>query len=251
MTYHLLQPDGSFRASEEPGTLGGNATLKIYGRLDCARAVASIPHGYARHRVFFADENAAIAAGFRPCARCLPEQYAVWKAGPSGTRPYPWTQRPHLQHMTADPREISEPEREVSTARVLAASPAEVFDAFRDPERLARWWGPEGFRSTFGDFDFREGGHWVFVLHAPDGTDYPNHNVFHEIVPDRRVVIDHVEGHWFRLTATLDPTPAGGTRIGWNQRFDSREERDQVARYVIPANEQNLDRLEAELERGR
>lgn len=95
MPYRLLQPDGSFRESETPGTLGGNVTLKIYGRLDCARAIASIPLGYWKHRVFFENERAAIAAGFRPCARCLPEQYAVWKAGPQPLQPYPWTQRPH------------------------------------------------------------------------------------------------------------------------------------------------------------
>ena len=95
MPYRLLQPDGTLRESEKPGTLGGNRTLKIYGRLDCARAIASLPLGYANHRVFFADEAAAIAAGYRPCARCLPEQYAQWKPGPVGLRPYPWTQTPH------------------------------------------------------------------------------------------------------------------------------------------------------------
>jgi methylphosphotriester-DNA--protein-cysteine methyltransferase len=31
--------------------------------------------------VFFADENTAIAAGYRPCAVCMPEEYATWKAG--------------------------------------------------------------------------------------------------------------------------------------------------------------------------
>jgi hypothetical protein len=58
MAYRLLQPDGTLRESAEPGALGGNSTLKIYGRLDCARAIAALPLGYARHRVFFADEEA-------------------------------------------------------------------------------------------------------------------------------------------------------------------------------------------------
>jgi methylphosphotriester-DNA--protein-cysteine methyltransferase len=39
---------------------------------------------YRRHRVFFADEPTAVAAGFRPCARCLPEEYKVWKAEAGG-----------------------------------------------------------------------------------------------------------------------------------------------------------------------
>ena len=31
-------------------------------------------------RVFFADEETAIAVGYRPCATCMPDEYAAWKA---------------------------------------------------------------------------------------------------------------------------------------------------------------------------
>jgi hypothetical protein len=95
MPYHLLQPDGTRIESSAPGTLGGNATLQIYGRLDCARAVAALPLGYARHRVFFADEAAAIRAGYRPCARCMHAEYALWKPGPVAGAAYPWRTTPH------------------------------------------------------------------------------------------------------------------------------------------------------------
>jgi len=30
--------------------------------------------------VFFADEKTAVAAGYRPCAKCMPEEYGEWKA---------------------------------------------------------------------------------------------------------------------------------------------------------------------------
>jgi len=33
-----------------------------------------------KQRVFFADAATAIAAGYRPCAGCLPEKYKAWKA---------------------------------------------------------------------------------------------------------------------------------------------------------------------------
>ena len=95
MRYHLLQPDGTLHESDVPGTLGGNSTLQIYGRLDCARAIAALPLNYARHRVFFADEDAAIRAGYRPCARCMHEQYAIWKAGPVEDSTYRWRSVPH------------------------------------------------------------------------------------------------------------------------------------------------------------
>jgi hypothetical protein len=58
--------------------------------------------------------------------------------------------------------------------------------------------------------------------------------------------LQHVEGHWFELTVTL--TPEGDkTRIGWRQQFANEEELLLVRDYVIPANEENLDRLEAVL----
>lgn len=134
----------------------------------------------------------------------------------------------------------------LTTSRVVAASPARVYEAFEDPKQLARWWGPNGFSSTFETFDFRAGGAWKFVLHGPDGRDYPNVNRFVELVPAERVRLQHVEGHWFELTVTL--TPEGDkTRIGWRQQFANEEELLLVRDYVIPANEENLDRLEAVL----
>jgi methylphosphotriester-DNA--protein-cysteine methyltransferase len=62
------------------GTLGGHRGTKIYGRLDCPSALRAIARGgYVKFRVFFADEVAAIAAGYRPCGRCMPERYREWK----------------------------------------------------------------------------------------------------------------------------------------------------------------------------
>ncbi len=65
--YKLTAPDGSTYESNTPGELGGYCKEKIYGRLDCSSAIRALPKGYARHRVFFKDETAAIAAGYRPC----------------------------------------------------------------------------------------------------------------------------------------------------------------------------------------
>ena len=80
LSYHLLDKDGNTVVSETPGRLGGNRRLKIYGRLDCPSALRALPRGYARHRVFFADEATAIAAGYRPCGVCMREEYRIWKS---------------------------------------------------------------------------------------------------------------------------------------------------------------------------
>jgi len=79
-TFTLVGSDGKPYSSLSRGTFGGHRGSKLYGRLDCRaglRAIAS--GGYVRHRVFFADEATAIAAGYRPCAICMPQEYAAWK----------------------------------------------------------------------------------------------------------------------------------------------------------------------------
>ena len=82
--YTLIGAEGHPYSSPTPGLLGGHRRNKVYGRLDCAGALRWIAKGkYVRHRVFFADEPAAIAAGYRPCARCMPVEYDAWK----GSRP--------------------------------------------------------------------------------------------------------------------------------------------------------------------
>ena len=81
MTYTLMGPDHRPYASPTPGTLGGHKRARVYGRLDCPAALRALARGqYVKNRVFFADEPTAIAAGYRPCAACLPEEYAWWKA---------------------------------------------------------------------------------------------------------------------------------------------------------------------------
>ena len=87
MPYRLVGADGVEYVSETKGTLGGHRRNRIYGSLDCAGAARWIAKGhYVKQRVFFADEPTAIAAGYRPCANCLPDAYKAWNAR---TRPRP------------------------------------------------------------------------------------------------------------------------------------------------------------------
>ncbi|KGC35531.1 metal binding domain of Ada family protein [Burkholderia pseudomallei TSV 25] len=79
-TYTLLGSDGKPYSSTTPGAIGGHRGGKLYGRLDCRAALQAIARGgYVKHRVFFADEATAISAGYRPCAVCMPQEYAAWK----------------------------------------------------------------------------------------------------------------------------------------------------------------------------
>jgi methylphosphotriester-DNA--protein-cysteine methyltransferase len=79
--YTLLGRDGEPYQSPEKGVLGGHARTKVYGTMDCPVALSLLRRGFApKHRVFFADEDTAIAAGYRPCGACMRVRYREWRA---------------------------------------------------------------------------------------------------------------------------------------------------------------------------
>ena len=78
--WRLLDATGREYASPAPGALGGHRRTRIYGRLHCPAALRAIARGgYLPNRVFFLDEATATAAGYRPCAVCMPAEYCRWK----------------------------------------------------------------------------------------------------------------------------------------------------------------------------
>jgi uncharacterized protein YndB with AHSA1/START domain len=136
-----------------------------------------------------------------------------------------------------------------NTSREIPATPERVFASISDPARLARWWGPAGFTNRFELCEFKNGGRWVFTMHGPNGANYPNESVFEEIEAPKKVVIRHVVEPKYRLTLELAPSTTG-TVVSWSQAFESADMARRVENIVVPANEQNLYRLYAEVLRG-
>lgn len=136
-----------------------------------------------------------------------------------------------------------DPAATLRTERVLPHPPEAIVAAFADPAKLAVWWGPAGFRNTFEVFEFRPGGRWVFVMHGPDGQDYPNRAEF-QVTEADRIVIRHVNAPLFTLTVGLQAAD-GGTRLTWQQAFEDPAVAEALRPICEPSNEQNLDRLGA------
>ena len=140
-------------------------------------------------------------------------------------------------------------DRELVTTRLIEASRERIFRAFREPAHLSQWWGPKGFRNTVHEFDFRSNGLWRVTMHGPDGVDYQNEYVFLEVEEGEKIVISHPDpGHSFQLHISLAASGAK-TRLTWCMRFDSAEHCQEVKALVTEANEEVLDRLEAEVAR--
>src|SRR5207253_3226800 len=73
-------------------------------------------------------------------------------------------------------KEVATPtaEREIIATRIFEAPREVVFRMWTDPNHIVRWWGPNGFTTTMQEMDVRPGGVWQFIMHGPDGRDYPN-----------------------------------------------------------------------------
>jgi uncharacterized protein YndB with AHSA1/START domain len=136
-----------------------------------------------------------------------------------------------------------ESDRVIASRRVFAAAPEDLWEAFRNPEALAKWWGPSGFTNVFHEFEFRPGGEWDFTMVGPDVTGYRMRKVFVEITQPTRIVFDHPDAtHGFRMV--IETARKGSeTELSWRMTFDSAEEAARVRTIVETANEQNFDRL--------
>ncbi|HVK55077.1 MAG TPA: SRPBCC domain-containing protein [Burkholderiales bacterium] len=132
-----------------------------------------------------------------------------------------------------------------SSSRLFPFTPAQVFAAFANADRLATWWGPDGFSNTFEVFEFKAQGRWKFVMHGPDGKNYPNDSVFLE-ASQQRIIVRHASPPNFTLTITLAEVD-GQTNLDWSQAFDDPRLAANLAHIIIPANEKNLNRLHAAL----
>ena len=135
-------------------------------------------------------------------------------------------------------------ENELVTSREFPIPRELVFEAWANPEHLARWWGPNGFTNTFETFAFRPNGEWKFTMHGPNGADYPNQCKFLEIDRPERIVLLHESNPRFTITALFEDL-GDRTRLTFRQQFESNRDFEIVKNYASDGNEQNMDRLGA------
>jgi len=143
--------------------------------------------------------------------------------------------------------------RAIVVTRLFDAPRTLVFDAFTDSKHVGNWWGPRGFTITTQAMDVRVGGVWLFVMHGPDGVDYPNKITYLEIMKPERLVYDHGDAGaqgYFRTTVTFAEEGLK-TRITMRLLFQSVEERERVVKKynAIEGANQTLDRLSEQLEK--
>lgn len=141
-----------------------------------------------------------------------------------------------------------EPERVIITQRHINQPLVAVYKAWTTPSILKNWWGPKGFTNTFNEFHLEPGGYWRFIMHGPDGKNYPNESQFVSITPLRKLVFNHITPPLFQVIASFEKAGDHATQVTFTMIFDTATTRQQLAPIVVPANEENFDRLEAVLQ---
>jgi uncharacterized protein YndB with AHSA1/START domain len=142
-----------------------------------------------------------------------------------------------------------ETDREIVVRRTIAGPRRLVFAAWGEARHLARWFGPTGFSTTTSSFEFGPGGVWDFVMHGPDGTDYPNWIRWLEIEPPARLRFEQGtragDPDMFETTVSFEERD-GATEITLHSLFATKAQRDHVVEHygAIEGGHQTLARLE-------
>jgi uncharacterized protein YndB with AHSA1/START domain len=72
--------------------------------------------------------------------------------------------------------------------RRLNAPPAKVFDAWTDPQKIMRWFGPAEVDTFLAECDARVGGGYHIAARAPDGAEHHVTGTYREIVANEKLV---------------------------------------------------------------
>lgn len=144
-------------------------------------------------------------------------------------------------------QEIQVAERSIITVRRFPYAIQKVWRQWSEAKLIEKWFGPDGFTTTSERFEFREGGFWTFVMHGPDGAHYPNEVQFVAIDQLRLIRYTHLGGSHFDTTVEFAEVAGGHTEITFTQVFNSKEERDRIAVFAEPGNQQFMNKLESVL----
>ena len=101
-------------------------------------------------------------------------------------------------------------ERDLVITRIIDAPRHIVFQAWTEPDRVARWWGPQGFTTVYHDMDIRPGGAFRVCMRSPEGVEHWKQGVYREVVEPERLVFtfgwedaDGKPGHQTLVTVTF------------------------------------------------
>lgn len=141
------------------------------------------------------------------------------------------------------------PDCEIVTTRVFSFPRQLVYRAWTEPDHLKMWWGPNGFTNTFHTYDLHVGGRWIFTMHGPEKGHYENACTFIAIQEPKLLVWDRQSKPIFQVEVRFEEITPTTTKVTFKQKFETAEECEKLRKFVPEKNEENMDRLQKELEK--
>lgn len=136
-----------------------------------------------------------------------------------------------------------DPSCEIVSIKEFNFSVNRLFSAFSNAKYLQQWWGPHGFSNTFYIFDFKPLGKWSFVMHGPNGANYPNDCQFLVIIPREKLVWNHYSNPIFQMNVQFLSLEENKSKLIFGMRFLSKELCNGLRDFILEKNEENFQKL--------
>jgi len=77
-------------------------------------------------------------------------------------------------------------ERDVVLERTFDAPRQQVFEAYTDPGKIVKWWGPTGWLTEVYKMEVKPGGMWHYCMRGPENKESWGKATYHEVkAPER------------------------------------------------------------------
>ena len=88
--------------------------------------------------------------------------------------------------MSSNPDVATKPS--LTIKRRLNAPPARVYEAWTDPAKMLRWFGPAQAETLRAETDPKVGGRFRVLMRTSDGDEHDVSGVYREVVPNEKLV---------------------------------------------------------------
>jgi len=120
----------------------------------------------------------------------------------------------------------------VEIAREFDAPVDAVFEAYRDPELVRRWLGPDGYDMQIEEYTLESGGRYRYVHVNPAGDRFGFRGVFHTVRPGELIVQtfewDGMPDAVSLESVRFEALPGGRSRVVGHSVFPRVDWRDEM-----------------------
>jgi uncharacterized protein YndB with AHSA1/START domain len=130
--------------------------------------------------------------------------------------------------MSVHPAPLAKPS--LTLTRHLTAAPDRVYAAWTEPEKIARWFGPEKIDVLIAETDARVGGKFHIVMRGQDGEEHDVSGIYQQVVPNEKLVFSWAwrttPERQSQVTVLIKPDGAGSLLTLIHEHFFDAAARD-------------------------